>query len=73
VAAWSAAGEEPVVVSLLTPGEPVVEFGSVAELVTFTNACFARAVYVMDGGRLDLVDAAGYDAVYEEVTGRPAS
>ncbi|MEU8242927.1 SMI1/KNR4 family protein [Actinoplanes missouriensis] len=74
VAAWSAAGDEPVVVSLLDPGQPVVEFGSVAELVGVTNGCFARAVYAVDeSGLLDVVDAAGYDAVYEEVTGRPAT
>jgi hypothetical protein len=74
VAAWSATGEEPVVVSLLDPGNPVVEYGSVAELVAVTNACFARNVYAVDeSGLLDLVDAAGYDAVYEEVTGLPAT
>ncbi|MFC7531667.1 hypothetical protein [Actinoplanes sp. GCM10030250] len=74
VAAWSAAGEEPVVVSLLDPGNPVVEFGSVAELVTVTNACFAGGVYTLgEDGLLDLVDAAGYDTIYEEVTGRSAT
>ena len=73
VAAWSEAGEEPVVVSLLEVENPVVEYGSVLELVTVTNACFARGVYALDeGGLLDLVDAAGYDAIYTEVTGRPA-
>jgi hypothetical protein len=71
-AAWSGVGEEPVVVSLLDPGDPVVEFGSIAELVTVTNTCFARAVYALDdSGLLDLVDAAGYDTIYEEITGRP--
>ena len=74
VAAWSAAGEQPVVVSLLHPGNPVVEYGSIAELVTVTNTCFARSVYAVDeGGLLDLVDAAGYDTIYEQVTGLPST
>ena len=73
VAAWSAVGEEPVVVSLLNRADPVVEYGSVAELVTVTNTCFARGFYALaDDGVLDLVDAAGYDTVYEQVTGLPA-
>ncbi|WP_436532773.1 hypothetical protein [Actinoplanes sp. HUAS TT8] len=74
VAAWSAAGEEPVVVSLLNPGDPVVEYGSIAELVAVTNACFARGIYALDErGLLDLIDGAGYDAIYEEITGLPAT
>lgn len=74
VAAWSAVGAVPVVVSLLDPGDPVVEYGSIAELVTVTNTCFAQAVYALDeNGLLDLVDAAGYDTVYEAVTGRSAT
>ncbi|WP_229075162.1 hypothetical protein [Actinoplanes sp. DH11] len=74
VAAWSAAGAEPVVVSLLDPGDPVVEYGSIAELVAVTNTCFARSVYALDeSGLLDLVDDAGYDAIYEEITGLPAT
>ncbi|GGN10612.1 hypothetical protein FHR83_003334 [Actinoplanes campanulatus] len=74
VAAWNTPGEEPVVVSLLVPGHPVVEFNSVAELVAVTNACFDRGVYAVDDdGLLDLVDDAGYDALYEEITGLPAT
>ncbi|WP_433824495.1 hypothetical protein ACQP2E_20330 [Actinoplanes sp. CA-015351] len=73
-AAWSTSDEEPVVVSLWDHGDPVVEFHSIADLVTVTNACFARNVYALDDdGLLDLTDAEGYDKIYEEVTGLPAT
>ncbi|GAA2711529.1 SMI1/KNR4 family protein [Actinoplanes palleronii] len=74
VAAWSEPGDEPVVVSLLDPGEPVVEYTSIAELATVTNACFTQGVYAMaEDGLLDLVDAPGYDTIYEAITGRPST